>query len=307
VYVAKADTLSNNVFAIGTIIANEEVTLMPEISGKVTLLNIHEGSAVNKGDLLVKINDEDLQAQLKKSEVQYKMAESTVTREKSLLDIKGISQEEFDAALSQANAYKADMDYVKAQLTKTEIRAPFNGVIGLKSISEGSYITPAVKIASIQQLDPVKIDFSVPEQYADEIHKDDELTFTINGIKQHFSAKIFAIEPKIDYTTRTVQIRAICPNKGGQIFPGAFAEIELKLKQINDAIMVPTEAIVPVLKGKKVYICKNGKAESVKVETGLRTAAKIQITKGVMPGDSVITTGVMQLKQDAPVKAIKRK
>lgn len=307
IYIAKSDTLSNNVYASGTILANEEVTLMPEISGKVTYLNIHEGGQVNKGELLAKINDEDLQAQLKKSEVQFKMAQGTVDREKGLLEIKGISQEEFEAAQSQANAYKADMDYVKAQIMKTEVRAPFNGVIGLKSISEGSYITPAVKIASIQQLDPVKLDFSVPEQYADVVHKDDELIFTINGIREKFHAKVFAIEPKIDYATRSVQIRAICPNKNGRIFPGAFAEIELQLKQINDAIMVPTEAIVPVLKGKKVFVCRGGKAESVKVETGLRTASKVQILKGIEPGDSVITTGLMQVKDNALVKVVKRK
>ncbi len=307
IYVAKTDTLGNNVFATGSILANEEVTLMSEISGKVVKLNISEGNPVIKGDLLVKIDDDDFQAQLKKSQVQCDLAAQTVNRQKQLLEIKGISQEEFDLSVSQLNSFKADVDFAKAQIAKTEIRAPFNGIIGLKSISEGSFISPTIRIASIQQIDPVKIDFSIPEQYADVVHKNDELKFTLNGINETFSAKIFAIEPKIDYTTRTIQIRAISSNKSGKIFPGAFAEIKLQLKQINDAIVIPTEAIIPVLKDKKVFICKDGKAQLVLVQTGIRTAAGIQIVKGINPGDSVITTGIMQLKPDGPVKAIKVK
>jgi len=164
-----------------------------------------------------------------------------------------------------------------------------------------------VRIASIQQIDPVKIDFSIPEQYASMIHKNDALKFSLNGIAESFSAKIYAIEPKIDLTTRSIQIRAICANPKGIIFPGAFAKVDLPLKEIPDAIMIPTEAIIPVLKGKKVFICKNGTAQPVIVETGIRTATQIQIVSGIAPGDSVITTGIMQLKPDAPVKVLKIK
>jgi membrane fusion protein (multidrug efflux system) len=305
VFVTSQETLDNKVFASGTILANEEVALMPEVSGKIVQLNINEGAKVNKGDLLVKINDADLQAQIKKLQIQIKLAEEREGRQKQLLGISGISQEEYDISLNQLNSIKADVELVKAQIAKTEIRAPFNGIIGLKSISEGSNVSPGTRIASIQQVDPVKIDFSIPEQYVGMIKKDNVLQFTLEGINDTFPAKIFAIEPKIDLNTRSVQIRAICSNSKGLIFPGAFAKIDLPLKEIPNAIMIPTEAIVPVLKGKKVFVCKNGKAQAVMVETGIRTDTKIQITKGLQVGDSVVTTGVMQLKPDAPLKIVK--
>jgi membrane fusion protein (multidrug efflux system) len=307
VYVAVPEDVSNKVFASGTVLANEEVELMPEISGKILALKFNEGTTVSKGDLLVKINDADFQAQVKKLELQVKLAEEKENRGKQLLAINGLSQEEYDVLLNQLNSAKADIDYLKAQIAKTEIRAPFNGVIGLKAVSEGSFISPNVRIASILQIDPVKIDFSIPEQYAGLIKKNDALQFSIEGLSKPFSAKIYAIEPRVDLNTRSIQIRAICPNPDHAIFPGAFAKVDLPLKEIPDAIMIPTEAIVPVLKGKKVFVCKDGKAVSVPVETGIRTAARVQVVKGLQVGDSVITTGVMQLKPDSPVKALKSK
>lgn len=306
VFVVVPQELNNKVFATGTIIANEEAILMPEISGKVILMNIKEGSVVNKGDLLVKINDADFQAQLKKLELQVKIAEDRVDREKQLLAIKGVSQEEYDINLNLLNTAKADIEYVKAQIAKTEIRAPFSGVIGLKYISEGSYISSASHIASIQQMNPVKIDFSVPEKYANALQLGDIMEFTVPENNQTFKAKLYAIEPKIDMNTRTIQLRAITDNNKNELFPGAFAKIVLPIRKITGAIMIPTEAIIPVLKGKKVFVCKDGKAKAVNVETGIRTDALIQVTAGLQAGDSVITTGIMQLKADSPVKVIKK-
>jgi membrane fusion protein (multidrug efflux system) len=306
VFIPIAQELNNEVFATGSVLANEEAILIPEIAGKVIRLNINEGRDVKKGELLVKINDADFQAQLKKLELQAKIADDQVNRQKQLLAISGISQEEFDITLNQLNTIKADIDYVKAQISKTEIRAPFNGVVGLKYISEGSYVNNTTRIASIQQINAVKIDFSVPEKYADVIRKNDMITFTVSDNDKIYKAKVYAIEPKIDLNTRTLQLRAIAENKG-DLYPGAFAKIKLPLQTIKNAVMIPTEAIIPILKGKKVFICKNGKAVEVKVQTGIRTDALIQIVSGISSGDSVITTGIMQLKPDAPVKVIQKK
>lgn len=304
IFVATASELTNEVFAAGTIIANEEVILMPELAGKITSLNINEGATVQKGQLLLKINDAEFQAQYKKLELQAKIAEERVNRQKQLLAINGVSQEEYDLTLNQYNTIKADMDYTKAQIAKTEIRAPFNGTIGLKYVSEGSIVNNTTRIASIQQINPVKIDFSVPEKYADALQKNDAIRFTVSENTQVHTAKVYAIEPKIDQTTRTIQLRAIA-NNTGDLFPGAFAKIQLPLHKITNAIMIPTQAVIPILKGKKVFVCKNGKAVEVKVETGLRTDSAVQITAGIEVGDSVITTGIMQLKPDALVRAIK--
>lgn len=303
-YIVKPEKLDNHIFSSGSIIANEEVVLAPEISGKIISINFSEGSNVTRGQLLVKINDADLQAQLKKLIVQEKLADDNEGREKKLLAINGISQMEYDAALTQLNSVRADIEGVKAQLAKTEIRAPFDGVIGLKYVSEGSYINQSSRIASIQQISPIKIDFSIPETYSLLVKKNDTVRFTINGNDTRFVAKIIAIEPKIDESTRTIQIRAQADNRDKKIFPGSFASVELWIARSANAIMIPTEAIIPILKGKKVFIRKNGSAQEALVETGFRNATKVQILKGLSEGDTVITTGIMQLKPGSPLKIL---
>lgn len=300
--VLKPDKLSNEVYASGTVMANEEVQLHPELSGKVVQLNFEEGSKVVKGQLLVKINDADLQATYKKLQLQHKLAEEKLNRQKQLLAINGVSQEEFDILQNQYDVIKADMDYAAAQIAKTEIRAPFNGVVGLKSVSEGAYVTPAALIASIQQIDPVKIDFSVSERYTSLVKKGHRINFSVEGNDEKLTATVFAFEPKIDLATRTLQVRAVCPNPKGLIYPGAFAKVQLELNDIDSAMMVPTESVIPDLKGKKVYRIKNGQAEAVKVITGLRTDAKIQITEGLAFGDTIVTRGIMSLKPGSAVK-----
>lgn len=301
-FVIKAEKLENAIFASGTILANEEAELKPEIAGKIIQLLLKEGSSVTKGELLVKINDADFQAQLKKNQLEKDLSETQLKRKQELLKINGISQEDFEVIQNKVNTIKADMEYLQSQIAKTEIRAPFNGLVGLKNVSEGAYVTVGTVIATIQQINPVKIDFSISERYSDVVKKGDKVAFTIEGNRKSYIGEVFAIEPRIDVTTRTLRVRAICPNSDGTIYPGAFARVQLSLNAINDAIMIPTEAIIPDLKGKKVYRINNGKAEFVKVETGLRTEAKIQITDGLVFGDTIITTGIMQLKPGAAVK-----
>jgi membrane fusion protein (multidrug efflux system) len=302
VTVVKASTFDTKIMATGTTLSNEEVDLKPEASGKITQLLFKEGDKVTKGELLLRLNASDLFATLKKLELQQKLASDKEGREKKLLDIKGISQEEYDAALNALQGVEADMEFTKAQISKTEIRAPFDGVIGLKSVSEGSYVSPTVKIASIQQVDPIKIDFFIPEKYSGVVHKGEKVHFKLQGQVEQFEGQIYAIEPKIDLATRTLQLRATCPNKQGKILPGSFAKIELVLKETNNTLLIPTEALVPVLKGQNVFLYKNGTAQSRKVETGARTDAAIEITSGLEAGDTLITTGIMQIKSGAAVK-----
>ena len=307
VSVAKAITFDTKIETTGTTLSNEEVDLKPELSGKIVQLLFKEGDRVQKGELLLKLNDADMIATLKKLELQEKLASDKEVRENKLLGIKGGSQEEYDAALNALQGIRADIEFTKAQIAKAELRAPFDGVIGLKSVSEGSYVSPTIKIASIQQLDPIKIDFSIPEKYSGSVHKGDKLHFRIQGLNEQFEGFIYAIEPKIDLATRTLQLRALCPNKSGKILPGAFANIEFILHESNNTILIPTEALIPVLKGQNVFLYKHGEARSQKVETGTRTATQIEITSGLKDGDTVITTGIMQLKSGAPVHIVEIK
>ena len=294
--------LDNRIMSSGTVIANNEVDLFSEISGKITHIYFKEGGRVTKGELLVKIYDEDLQAQLMRAKAAYAIASETEARNKKLLTKQGISEEEYDQSRSALDEAKADVDLLKVQISKTEIRSPYNGVIGLKNVSEGTFIAPSVKIATIQEIEPIKLDFSVPEKYMARVNVGDGVKFTVQGLKDTFTAQIFAIEPKIDLATRSLMVRAVCPNKDETIKPGAFAEVNLVLKESDNAILVPTQSIIPVLKGNKIYLLKNGKAKLIDIKTGLRNDTSIEVTEGLQAGDSIITTGIMMLKPGSAVR-----
>lgn len=300
--IIKARKLDNDIAASGSVLANEEAELRSEINGKITGIFFHEGSKVSKGELLVKINDADLQAQLHKSQLMLQLAQDKVNREKKLLSINGISQEEYDQNVNAMTTTQADIELLKAQIAKTEIHAPFSGVVGLKNISEGNFVTPTTLIAAIQQLEPVKIDFSVPEKYEGMFIVGSPSFFAIQGSDKQYNAKIYAIEPKVDMATRTIKVRALCDNKDGTVLPGAFVEVHLPLKEIGNAIMVPTEAIIPILKGEKVYISHGDSAVSKKIKAGIRTDTQVQVLEGIKEGDTVIVTGIMGLKSGSKLK-----
>lgn len=300
VYVIEPETINNTVLSTGSILANEEVELRSETSGMITKINFREGSYVNKGDLLVKINDAELQAQLRRAESRLKLAEEKEFRQRSLLERNLISQEEYDNALSEFNISKAEYDLTKAQIDKTEITAPFSGIIGLRSVSEGSFVTASTLIARLQNLSALKIDFSIPERYATSVRIGDELQFGISGKQEKFKAKVYAIEPRIDPSTRTLQIRAIC-EPHSELIPGSFADVHLNLQEISDALLVPSVSIVPELKGQKVYLYKSGTVVSQSVELGIRQERKVQVVSGLNAGDTIITSGILQIRDGAQV------
>jgi membrane fusion protein (multidrug efflux system) len=285
----------------GTLRPDEEVDLAFETSGKIIKINFTEGTRVKKGDLLAKINDRPLQAQLEKLQVQLKMSEAKEFREKSLLDRDAISQESYDQIQTDVQSIKADINLIKARISETELRAPFDGIIGLRYLSEGSYATSSTKIAKLIKNSPIKIEFSIPEKYASEINIGYPITFSIDGSDKIFNASIYAIDPKIDIDLRTIVLRALYPNKDEELKSGRYASITLELSRIDNAIAIPTEALIPEMEGEKVFIYKNGKAQSVKVNTGLRTESKIQITDGLKFGDTLITSGILQLRQNLPI------
>lgn len=301
-HIVNYETLNNRVFATGTILANEEVELRSEVSGKITQILFKEGSFVNKGDLLVKINDSDLQAQLRRAETKVKLSRDKEFRQRQLREGNLISQEEYDNTVSELNVNIADYELIKAQIDKTEIRAPFSGIIGLRSVSEGSFVTTSNVIARLQNLSTLKIDFSIPERYSSVVNVGDELEFKISGSSNLYKAKVYAIEPKIDPTTRTLQIRAICSAYNRELVAGAFANVELKLKEINNAILIPTVSIVPEMKGQRVYIVKNGVVVPQPVEIGIRGETRVQVLSGLSVGDTVITSGILLLRPGLKVK-----
>jgi len=300
-YVVRPSIMSELRNTIGTIKPDEEVDLAFETSGKIISIFFKEGTKVKKGDLLAKINDRPLQAQLEKLQVQKKLLESKEFRQRSLLDKDAISQESYDQIQTELQATMADINLVKARISETEMRAPFDGNIGLRYLSEGAYVTQSTKIARLVKLSPLKIEFAIPEKYTSEVKLGFPVTFTIDGIDNVFNAEVYAVDTKID-NLKQVVMRAIYPNKKEELNSGRYASVSLVLSKIEDALAIPSEALIPEMEGERVFVYKKGKASSVKVNTGLRTESQIQITSGLEPGDTLIVTGILQLRQGLPVQ-----
>jgi len=300
--IVKNENFSNSLSIAGSVEADEQVDIRSEISGLVTSIQFTEGTNVSKGKVLLKINDLELQAQLSQALTKQKLAQETEFRAGLLLDKEAISKEEYDVALAELRSLQSQTQVIKAQLAKTLVKAPFSGKIGLRSISAGEYITPASTIARLVSSNPVKILFSIPEKYAGTIKMNTQISFKVAGSKNVYSATVYAIEPGINIATRTLQLKARASNSNGELMPGSFAKIELPLTNTNDAILIPTESVIPVLMGKKVFISSNGKAKEVMVETDARTEKSVLISSGLSVGDTVLTTGIMSLKNDTPVE-----
>ena len=299
--VVEYQTFDNNLSLSGSIEANEQVEIRSEVSGIVEAIYFQEGSNVSKGQVLFKVNDLELRAQLRQTSTREGLASENERRAKLLLQKEAISQEEYDLARADLKSAQAQSQLIKAQIAKTSVRAPFSGRIGLRSISPGTYITPTILVAKLVNTGKLKITFSIPEKYASQVKTNTYISFTVSGSAEKYTAKVYAIEPEVAVATRTLQVRAIADNKNGKLLPGTFADVELPLDIIKDAIVVPTEAIIPVQNGKKVFISSNGQAKEVMIETATRTDASILVLSGLKAGDTIITSGVMSLKNETPV------
>lgn len=300
--VIRPQALTDGITTVGNLLPDEEVDLSFETSGKIVAINFREGSVVRKGDLLAKVNDKPLAAQLSHYEAQLKLAEDRVYRQSTLLEKDAVSQEAYEQARTELAMLHADIDLVRSNIALTELRAPFDGVIGLRNVSEGAYASPSVVVAKLTKISPLKIDLFVPERYANQIKPGTPLSFTVEGRNETFRASVYATESKVDIATRTLAVRAIYPNTQGKLLPGRFVSVQIRMHEIPDAIAVPTEAIVPEMGIDKVFVYERGKARAVEVKTGMRTDSSIQIVEGLHAGDTLITSGTLQLRTDLPVK-----
>lgn len=299
--VVSGERFSDFLTLTGTIEANEIVEIRSEVSGIISVLNFSEGSNVTSGQVLIKINDAELRAQLSQAQTRSTLAGENERRAKLLLEKEAISQEEYDIASADYRTAKAQIEVIEAQLRKATVLAPFSGRVGLKNIYKGSYITPSDIVVQLVNTSRVKLQFSIPEKYANKVKIGSVLQFKVQGIDQEFKANVYAIEPTIDQMSRTLNVRAVTENSNNQLIPGAFANIILPLEDIDNALLIPTEALIPIQNGKKVFIQSNGRAKEVLVETGARSDSTILITKGIAVGDTVLTSGVMSLRDGSPV------
>lgn len=297
--------LAETITVPGTLRADESVELRSEISGRVVAISFAEGRRIRAGEVLVKINDSELQAQLRRTLARIDLARTQERRQRQLVESGGTTRESLDAAVNETRVLEAEADLIRAQLEKTEIRAPFDGIVGLRFVSVGSYLTPEARVATLHAVDELKIDFSVSERHMDRVHAGTEVVFRVAGRPEEYTAEVYAIEPAIDVTTRTLRLRARAPNPDRSLFPGAYAEVEVRLDEIRDALLVPTTAIVPGLNQQALFVVEDGRAQRRTVVTGIRLDREIQIVRGLEPHAMVITSGLLQLRPGMPVEPLR--
>ena len=301
--IVKDTTLTRLLHVSGSLFPQDEIAIAPEISGRIKRLFVNEGSFVKKGSVLVKLEDAELQAQLSKVKALIDLAEINAKREKELLKGGGTSAELLERADNTVITLQSDFQMLKAAIAKTEIKAPFSGTIGLKEVSEGSFVSPGTKISHLVNSSPIRIECSIPEKYTSLIKKNMKIQFHVYGNEQSFEAKISAINPMIDPISRTTKIIALYSNKKEECKPGAFADIEIPLSVEEKAIIIPNEAIVPDIRGLRVFLLKQGKAKPKPIEAGMRTASSLEIIKGLNIGDTVLVAGASLMKAGSRVKA----
>lgn len=300
-YTVATTTVSETVPALGTLLANESVTVVAESSRRVLEVHFQEGALVQKGDMLFKLEDADLRAELMRLEGRRGLSVATEDRQRELLGQKLVSQQEYDRARSELAAIQGEIETVKVALAKTEIRAPFSGRVGLRRVSEGAYINPNTALTTLQDLSRLKLDFTLPERYADEVRAGQVFSFHIEGRGESFSGHVTAVEPVIDSATRSLLVRGVVPNPQGVLTPGASASVEFEV-QSGDGILIPSRALVPSINGHNVFVLREGRAAEQPVTIGLRTAERVQILAGLAPGDTVLTSNLLRLRAGVPVR-----
>lgn len=299
--VIKTGKITDEIQVTGLLLPDEEVDLSFETSGKVVSIDFQEGARVKQGQLLAKVNDRQLQAELKRLKAQEKLAQDRVYRQRVLLQKDAVSQEAYEQVKTEYATLQAEIDMVLAQIDLTELRAPFDGIIGLRQISVGAYASPSTVVSKLTRVTPLKVEFSVPERYAADIQPGIGLDFSVDGYLKPFQAKVYAKESAIDRNTHTLAVRATYPNTNGRLTPGRYTSIRLKKEEIDDAIAIPAEAIVPEMGKDKVFLYRSGKAQPVEIKTGIRTESQVQVLKGLQVGDTLIVSGTLQLRTDLPV------
>ncbi|MBL7832018.1 MAG: efflux RND transporter periplasmic adaptor subunit [Saprospiraceae bacterium] len=298
-YIVNAGPFNEEIQIPGTILPFESTDIQSEVSGKIVQLNIKEGAYYSKGALIAKINDEDLQAKLKKLLIQQQIAQSQEKRQSELLKINAIGQQEYDAVNLNYKSIQSDIEILKTEIKKTEIRAPFDGVVGFKLISPGAYVTPLSKITTITQTNRLKLEFSLPERYISALKTGMTVEMNTESTRKSYIAKIFAIEPTLSSDSRSINVRAeiIKPDKFVQ--PGMFANVKVDVNDKNNVIKIPTQAIIPQARDKKVVLYKGGFAKFQTVTIGIRDESNVEIVDGLTVGDTILVSGLLTAKPDS--------
>ncbi len=305
IYIAKKEIKDDGFVRLGNLIPKEKVDIVSELSGRVTQINFNEGQFVKKGDLLIKLDDQELQVQLNKANYQLLLLSQRLDRQRILLDKDAVSREDFDKVLTDYNVLTQDIEQLKIRIEKMHITAPFDGVVGLRDVSIGAFLQPNSKITTLVNIKNLIVEVSIPEKYLSNSLVGSKLIFNVEGYIEDFTAEVYAVDPMVDTKTRTITVRASYLNNSFNLRPGMSARVSMRIVDDTESIYIPNQAIVPDVKGRSVWIVKNSKAVSVPVRIGSRSADMIEVLSGVELGDSVITTGLLQIRSGIVVNPIK--
>lgn len=295
-----AQVFEEKIKSVGSMRANESVTLVAETSLRLTKICFVEGAEVKAGELLFQLDDAQLQSELKEIEARLALAKANLRRAQELLPSKAVSEFDAELAAAEAQSWDAQRQTKLVQLARTKIVAPFSGRLGTRKVSEGAFLTPSIPLVDLQDLSRIKIDFTLPERYALAIHEKQPFTFTVAGQGLVRQGEITLIDPVIDAQTRSLVICGLCSQPQG-LKPGGFVDVTLSVGGDRKSLMVPSPAIVPSPRGHGVYIIDSGKARFQSVTIGTRTEESVQILSGLAEGDLIATTNLNRIRPGAEV------
>jgi membrane fusion protein (multidrug efflux system) len=291
--------------AVGTLQSNESVVIATEIAGKVTEIGFAEGEKARRGQVLLRLDPSVLTAERDRAKASLVLSEANIKRAEVLLKDQAIAERERDEAYAQWRLDEANLRLTEAQLAKTVIRAPFEGLLGLRKVSVGGYLRPGDAVITLDDIDPIKADFRIPEVFADQVKIGQSIELTVDAVAgRAFTGKVYAIAPQIDESGRSVLLRARVSNEKGVLRPGMFARVNLVLEERAGALMVPEEALISQGEQQMVYKVVAGKVEATKVKVGLRQKGRVEILEGLQPGDTVITAGQIKVRPGMAVTVL---
>jgi membrane fusion protein (multidrug efflux system) len=295
-------SLPQTITAVGSLRSDESVTLRPEVAGRISTIGFQEGQRVAKGTLLVALDAAVPQAEVEQARANLTLAKTKYDRAVDLAKSNFISSQAKDEADNNLKIAQAALQLAEAKLAKMQIRAPFSGIIGLRVVSIGDYVKEGADLVNLESIDPLKVDFRVPETYLGQVRAGQSLQIQLDALPgKTFEGRVLAVNPLVDAAGRAVVIRAVVRNADTTLRPGMFARVKLITKDVQDALVVPEQALVPQGEQQFVYLIVDGKAVRTRVDVGRRRDAKVELVSGVAKDDLVVTAGQLKLRDGSPV------
>ncbi len=301
---AEQESLSDSIRLVGTLVANEEIDVTSEIAGIVDEIHFREGERVVKGELLVKLNTDKLDAQIKETEATYELARTNYERGKSLRQQNVISDEELDERENRYRTAEAILSLRGSQREDAVIRAPFDGIVAERRVSPGQYLNPGQPITRLVDITPIKAEFKVPERFFSQLSIGRNVGLAVTAYPDEtFHGTVYFIAPELDLLTRTVLVKAELPNQDLRLKPGMFGNLNLTLNVKEHAVLIPESAVFFQGDQKFVYVIQDDGTAAIRpVETGIRVPGRVELTRGVGPGERVVSEGHQKLFPGAPVR-----